>query len=152
MAARHYAGVHFCKTTWKTLCEIWAWRCIRAPGLRVSAARSRVHAADPIFDPPKFRSFPLLLDCRSGSLLHAEGLALPTETKVESEMSQSKRGTSVNLSNSGTHKHGVELNPNSLARAMMFRTLRRRASQTSILFEDLTRPWHPLHHARTWNK
>jgi hypothetical protein len=54
----------------------------------------------------------LLLDCLSGSLLNTQGLgaqlaaapnprALLTETKVESGMSQSKSGTSVNLSNSG---------------------------------------------------
>ena len=43
--------------------------------------------------------FSLLLDCRSGSLLNTQGL--PTETTVESGMSQSKSGTSVNLSNSG---------------------------------------------------
>ena len=43
-------------------------------------------------------AFPLLLDCRSGSR------ALPTETKVESGTSQSKSGTSVNLSNRGDLK------------------------------------------------
>ena len=37
---------------------------------------------------------PLLLDCRPPR-------ALPTETKIESEPSQSKSGTSVNLSKSG---------------------------------------------------
>ena len=40
--------------------------------------------------------FPLLLDCRSGPYR-----ALPTETKVESGTSQSKRETSVDLRNSG---------------------------------------------------
>jgi len=35
------------------------------------------------------------------SLQHCPQRALPTETKVESGMSQSKSGTSVNLSNSG---------------------------------------------------
>ena len=39
--------------------------------------------------------------CRAGSLLNTQGLALPTETKVESGTSQSKSGTSFNVSNSG---------------------------------------------------
>ena len=38
--------------------------------------------------------------CPVGSL-HSPPRALPTETKVESGTSQSKSGTSVNLSNSG---------------------------------------------------
>ena len=45
--------------------------------------------------------FPLLLDCRSGSL--------STETKVESGTSQSKSGTSVNLSNSGVFARQREI-------------------------------------------
>jgi len=49
-----------------------------------------------------FGAFPLLLDCRSGSFTANESQrALPTETNVESGTSQSKSGTSVNLSNSG---------------------------------------------------
>jgi hypothetical protein len=45
--------------------------------------------------------FPLLFECRSGSLLNSPQRALPTETNVESGMSQRKSGPSGNLSNSG---------------------------------------------------
>ena len=63
-----------------------------------------------------YSTFPLLLDCRSGHFTENESphpergtptargapaRALPTETQVESGTSQSKSGTSVNLSNSG---------------------------------------------------
>ena len=57
--------------------------------------------------PYGWHEFPLRLDCRSGSLLNTQGLgaqlarALHTETHVESGTSQSKLGTSVNLSDSG---------------------------------------------------
>ena len=47
--------------------------------------------------------FPLRDNCPFGSLRSPQ--ALPTETKVESRTSQSKSGTSVNLSNSGICTH-----------------------------------------------
>ena len=55
-----------------------------------------LHASVALLSPIPFASR-AVHDHREGG----SGRALPTETKVESGMSQSKSGTSVNLSNSG---------------------------------------------------
>ena len=86
--------------TWYHICETELkvdWRTWFHILQRIHAANRTLLDRPPAYRLPR-RSTPflLLLDCRSGSIR-----TLPTETNVESGISQSKSGTSVHLSNSG---------------------------------------------------